>query len=119
MLSNAGEERLLTSTINEASRRDLFNAKVRKICTSRCGVRMDPDVHILECHPDREDESNDAFAKIGGNDWRYVILKKPSLGSVGLRVEKYLEVQSTTVVSILKEKKKSAFALLDKSDYTG
>ena len=38
MLSNAEEERLLTSTINEASRRDLFNAKVRKICTSRCGV---------------------------------------------------------------------------------
>ena len=49
---------------------------------------MDPDVHVLECHPDRGDEGNDAFAKIGGNDWRYVILKKPSLGSVGLRASK-------------------------------
>ena len=83
---------------------------------------MDPNVHILEYHPGgRGEETNDVYSKIGGNDWRYAVLKEPvmSYGSVGLQVEHYIETQSTTVPSALREKKKAAFALLDRDDHAG
>ena len=76
MLSSADEDKALTTTMCLASSRDL-DAKLRQVCVKRECSENDPNVHILDFHPDLGEESWGCYAKIGGNDRRYAVLKQP------------------------------------------